>query len=430
MHPQVTDADLQGLGQLENVTTLCLRCPKITDAGLKALKGLSALQSLDLAFTQVTDSGLKELIGLERLESLNLYYTHVSDAGIKDLKQLKSLRSLDLAFAHVTDDGVKELTGLECLQSLNLSHTFVADAGTKHLQQLKSLKLLDLAFTRVTDAGLKDLKQIKSLRSLDLSRTEVTDVGLQELTDVKDLKTLHTKVNISPTSEERISSLDSPRWSDQRLLIGLLGVGAIVVLFASKRRVFWLWAVGAFLVGLLFWGFLDWTVYYESYTDGTIAMEPRFRLNGFEQVVLSAIGGSCVAVAFSAVFLLAAAGGRQLGMKSQWTGPSDFDKVALGIAVAGAVMCATSFYLGGRVGGDFWAHYYFLGAIGLSYWLLALPCLFVCEVVALLLSFEAEPSPSRKAAITVALSTAPIGLLGVVMLLLVRLSDLSSLVNR
>jgi internalin A len=419
-HPRVTDSDLEGIGQFENLAALCLLCPKITDDGLKALKGLRALRSLDLAFTQVTGSGLNELKGLERLESLNLSYTRIADAGMKDLKQLKSLRSLDLAFAHVTDDGAKELTGLEHLQSLNLSHTIVTDAGIKHLKDLKSLTLLDLASTQVSDAGLKDLKQIKSLQSLDLSRTEVTESGLAELKDVKGLTTLHTSAKVSPTSEKRISSLGIPRWTDQRLLIGLLAVAVIVVLLATGRRVVWLWALGAFCVGLLFWGSADWTVYYESYMNGRFLMEPRFRLNGIEQVALSAIGGASTALAFSTIYLLAAAGARQLGTKPR-TGHTDLDKAALGSALAGLVTGATSLYLGARVGGDLFAHFYFLGTMGLSYWLLASPCLFVCEVAALLLGLSAEPSPSRKAAMTVALCTGPIGLLGLLMVALLIL---------
>lgn len=68
----VTDAGLEHLKELTQLTHLSLRHAEITDAGLEHLKGLSQLEDLDIQHTRVTDAGLKHLQGLKRLKWLHI----------------------------------------------------------------------------------------------------------------------------------------------------------------------------------------------------------------------------------------------------------------------------------------------------------------------------------------------------------------------
>jgi hypothetical protein len=95
-----------------------------------------------------------------------------------------------------------------------------------------------------------------------------------------------------------------PRWSSQPLLMIFLALAVVALLLANIKRALWLGILGMVIVGLLFWGFMDWTVHYESYLAGAFVMEPRFRLTVIEQFLLSAIGGACAAVFFFVAFLL------------------------------------------------------------------------------------------------------------------------------
>ncbi len=78
----VTDAQLEPLGQLEQLERIDLSDTQITDAGLVYLERLGDLRSLVLRGTAVTDRGIAPLARLASLESLDVSNTPVSDAGL------------------------------------------------------------------------------------------------------------------------------------------------------------------------------------------------------------------------------------------------------------------------------------------------------------------------------------------------------------
>src|SRR5438270_752965 len=73
-------------GPLELVSVTLASNQRLSDADLEKLQGLSELTTLHLAGTRVGDAGLKHLKGLPRLETLNLKGTRVGDAGLEALK--------------------------------------------------------------------------------------------------------------------------------------------------------------------------------------------------------------------------------------------------------------------------------------------------------------------------------------------------------
>ncbi len=193
---EVTDAGLNELKELKNLTELSLFNTNVTDAGLKELKDLKNLVRLDLGSTsiigievngaplkhsRVTGAGLTELKDLKKLSELSLFNTKVTDAGLKEIKELKNLTELNLGATYVTDVGMKDLKELRSLTTLDLSYTKVTDAGLKDLKELRNLTTLDLSYTQVTGAELKELGTLKLLRTLNLCNTKVTGVAIAEL---------------------------------------------------------------------------------------------------------------------------------------------------------------------------------------------------------------------------------------------------------
>ncbi len=159
-HPSRLERLFDDPGGLESDLTVGIsRDNQFTNAGLEHLDGLTNLTSLSLDNTKVTDAGLEHLKGLKDLEDLWLDNTKLSDAGLEHLKGLTKLELLYLRFTKITDAGLEHLNGLTNLEQLNLSATQVSDDGLVHLKGMGSLVYLNLRKTNVTDAGVKQLQE-------------------------------------------------------------------------------------------------------------------------------------------------------------------------------------------------------------------------------------------------------------------------------
>ena len=81
----------------------------VTDATLEHLRGMANLTKLDLGNSQITDAGLKTLRDLPKLRELYLNGTRVTDAGLSEhLSALPTLERLDLRGTAVTKEAVDE----------------------------------------------------------------------------------------------------------------------------------------------------------------------------------------------------------------------------------------------------------------------------------------------------------------------------------
>jgi hypothetical protein len=106
---QISDNDLRPFHALPHVRWIKIIDQPITDAGMQHLAGLSELTMLELARTKVTDAGLRDLSGLHQLDFLGLSRTGITDGSLRILKTLDELQYLDLRSTQVTEAGVAEL---------------------------------------------------------------------------------------------------------------------------------------------------------------------------------------------------------------------------------------------------------------------------------------------------------------------------------
>src|SRR5437867_2627513 len=102
----VTDADLAKVGRMAQLRALNLSHTKVTDAGLEHLKPLQNVTDLNCYYAEyITDTGIAHLKGWKKLEHLNLRGTKVTSRVFEHLAQLTGLKSLDVAFTEVDDEG-------------------------------------------------------------------------------------------------------------------------------------------------------------------------------------------------------------------------------------------------------------------------------------------------------------------------------------
>ncbi|VTR96685.1 regulatory subunit : Putative regulatory subunit (Fragment) OS=Gemmata sp. Wa1-1 PE=4 SV=1: Sigma70_r2: Sigma70_r4_2: LRR_6: LRR_6: LRR_6: LRR_6: LRR_6: LRR_6 [Gemmata massiliana] len=199
----ITDAGLEHLAGLKNLTHLSLLGTRVRGTGLKHLTGLKNLTAIELTQAPVTDAGLKHLADLKGLTRITLcyannYYAHedLDGAWLKHLAGLKKLTHLDLYSSRVTDEWLEHLVAPEALTHLDLGRASVTDEGLRHLAKVKNLTSLDLTLNEeVTDKGLVELGGLEHLADLNLSQTRVTGDGMKHLAGLKNL----TSLNLSMT---------------------------------------------------------------------------------------------------------------------------------------------------------------------------------------------------------------------------------------
>ena len=176
----VTDADLQIVGQLEQLTNLSIYSSKVTNNGLMHLKSLHRMEFLWLSGSGFDDEGLHCLSSMPKLRILWFDGSSgFTGEGLKHLPQECRLESL-----HVTGTGFThglELIDLRSLNYLSARVTPLTDAGLAPLKDAQSLEMLSLNNTQVTDEGLRHLEQLPQLTTVLVVETPVTQAGAERL---------------------------------------------------------------------------------------------------------------------------------------------------------------------------------------------------------------------------------------------------------
>ena len=200
-HGQMTDAALERLSHLDDITSLRLGGSKaLTDAGIRHLARMPQLRHLDLSGTAITDAGMQVLCALPSLELVNLSGTQITDAGAAELVHCPAINRVELAWTRTGDGALRALTGKAALSHL-VTGVDVTDAGLSLLHDLPAFKewqggdvVLELTSPdaepnmlvlrgKFTDRGLAELVGLDGLFGLDLddSNLAITAAGLAPL---------------------------------------------------------------------------------------------------------------------------------------------------------------------------------------------------------------------------------------------------------
>ena len=190
-YPSLNDNDLQGIGDLSQLTDLYLQNTSISDQGIQHFAPLSQLTDLSLRNTSISDQGIQHLAPLSQLKALYLQNTSISDQGIQHLAPLSQLKALYLQNTSISDQGIQHLAPLSQLTYLSLSDTSISDQGIQHLAPLSQLTYLSLSDTSISDQGIQHLAPLSQLKTLSLSNTSISDQGIQHLAPLSQLTDLY-----------------------------------------------------------------------------------------------------------------------------------------------------------------------------------------------------------------------------------------------
>ncbi len=124
--------DLIGLPRLQRLS-LGEIGGQVTDEGLASIAELSGLVKLTLE-GPFTNAGLECLIGLKNLTTLEIRSEHVTAEGVAVVAELPKLDHLYLDTPQLADDGISALLRCSVLESMIFTRSALSDAG---LQQLR-----------------------------------------------------------------------------------------------------------------------------------------------------------------------------------------------------------------------------------------------------------------------------------------------------
>jgi hypothetical protein len=129
----MSDSGMKEIGKIKTLKHLALSLSNVTHEGLKELTHLKELQTLSFAgnYHKLTDASLQEIGRLSNLTSLDLTYTAITDAGMVHLLPLAKLSNLNVYRTNLTDNGLMQLTGLKGLRKLEIGLTRVTPNGRK-----------------------------------------------------------------------------------------------------------------------------------------------------------------------------------------------------------------------------------------------------------------------------------------------------------
>ena len=243
---QLTDADIQPLRYMVNLTRLDLRQNQLTD--LSPLAELTRLKSLELRGNNLSD--LSPLANLAELEELRLggSGTGLDNPNISDLSPLSNLHKLEtLSLPRQASIGdLSPLSGLTGLKSLTTDG--VSSDAAQQITDLSPLaELTNLEVLHLLSCGTSDLSPLSNLTKLtelrligQLSFTDLTPIsGLTEMRVLEFTAQGSTALRIKDlTPLADMTKLESLRiYADSPIsLHGLEGKSALQTLFLSQHN--------------------------------------------------------------------------------------------------------------------------------------------------------------------------------------------------
>jgi hypothetical protein len=106
---------------------------QVTDGGLASIAALSGLVQLNLE-GPFTNAGLEYLIELKDLTTLEIRSEHVTAEGIAVVAEFPKLESLHLDTPRLADDCIAALLRCSALEEMSFTRSALSDAGLQHLR--------------------------------------------------------------------------------------------------------------------------------------------------------------------------------------------------------------------------------------------------------------------------------------------------------
>lgn len=184
--PFATDQSLAWLGSATKLKELKLMNSRITDAGIQHVSGLKNLTSIDIRDTAVTDLGPLTQLPLKSL----LVGDQITDAGMEKISRLKSLTFLSLSGPAISDNGLKLLANLSNLQQCHLTVPQVRGPGFASVALLSDLESLALSEIEITPEIAGNLARAPALMHLKLFRGQIGRVAIERLATTAKLKSI------------------------------------------------------------------------------------------------------------------------------------------------------------------------------------------------------------------------------------------------
>ena len=205
----VSDSELQHLGELPNLESIELGGCNVTTEGILHLRSSRKLKRLGLADIRppLDDNAIERIASVwPNLESISLDSCQITDAGLSHVGNLRRLRYLNVSQTQITDKGLESLVGLSQLTTLHANNTKILDEGMVHLGTMTSLEKLDLNYTGISDRGLREVHGLTNLKRIYFVGTKVTDDGLEYLKPLKTIQFVGPSENISSGALEALKA--------------------------------------------------------------------------------------------------------------------------------------------------------------------------------------------------------------------------------
>ncbi len=191
--PQITDDQLDLIGDLPQLEALYLIIPLVSEDGLQNIGHLRNLQTLSLTDLAFADDWIPRLRELENLRVLGIESRGLKDAPfIQAISHMKELESLRLNRVVFNDETVKILAGMPNLTELNLDEPVICQSGLDAIGQLSRVKFWSVLLhgANVNETDMVAITQMTSLNYLALYGTNIGDEGLKRVGRLKDLQKL------------------------------------------------------------------------------------------------------------------------------------------------------------------------------------------------------------------------------------------------
>ena len=170
---ELTDAELDKIGQLQDIVWLEICCPDLADSQLKMLSKLRNLEILSLTDCGIRGTCLQYLRDFD-LHGLNLTNTNIDAKHLALLGSARRIGSLCLAETSIDARGLAHLKEINRLTDLDLRQTSITN---EDLKQLEAVPLKGLYLTGCTN--ITDLSPIAHLplEQLEIQGTHVSDLN-------------------------------------------------------------------------------------------------------------------------------------------------------------------------------------------------------------------------------------------------------------